>query len=278
LRSEIYETFLERLRTNWAHILFLQKKADEAEKIPPSTAPCSPAPQRRLYIIRDENQHPPSSTMMSFDHAVPNSSANQPTAYKRDSLMLSLSQADVPSALNQKNKRWNILKNIFPANSNGRPGEVTPPQSSSDNDSLSTLDSSNSSGGSTTNLSGMGPIQPEVSVDVPPHQVCSFRFSLEWVHRPMFPRQNQPLYTPTLPAAAENALHLRGRTGKEVIPAEPRGIPESSLKYAGRALAEWAGIVDECAIFYERRKKEGVPTDRQVETPMLAADNFQNPR
>jgi uncharacterized protein DUF1765 len=41
--------------------------------------------------------------------------------------------------------------------------------------------------------------------------------------------------------------------------------------YCGRALAEWAGVVQECHVFFERRKAEGVPGNRYVETPFLGA-------
>jgi hypothetical protein len=46
-------------------------------------------------------------------------------------------------------------------------------------------------------------------------------------------------------------------------------------KYAGRALAEWAHIVSECDSFFARRRDEGVPTDRMVETPTLGVDSFR---
>jgi hypothetical protein len=46
-------------------------------------------------------------------------------------------------------------------------------------------------------------------------------------------------------------------------------------KYAGRALAEWAHIVTECDSFFARRRDEGVPCDRMVETPMLGVEGFR---
>jgi hypothetical protein len=273
--SKIYETLLERLKTNWAHVLYLQREAEEANKLPPSTAPCSPAPRKRLLIIRDENHPPPGGLFVSFEHMVPNSSSTQPTAYKRDSLLQSLSEADLPSQNGQKNKRWSIFKNIFPAssNSNGRPGEVTPPQSSSGSDSVSTLDSSNRNGLSGLHVSESNPGSGDVDPNISLYQPYSFRFSMELVNRPVFPSKNMRLATPRLPAAANNFLRLRDPNPPEVTAIEPKSIDESGLKYAGRALAEWSGIIDDCDNFFERRKSEGVPANKLVETPLLLADS-----
>jgi hypothetical protein len=49
----------------------------------------------------------------------------------------------------------------------------------------------------------------------------------------------------------------------------------ASSKYAGRALAEWAQIVSECDSFFSRRRDEGVPNDRMVETPTLGVEGFR---
>lgn len=48
-----------------------------------------------------------------------------------------------------------------------------------------------------------------------------------------------------------------------------------NARYAGRALAEWAQIVGECQGFFERRKDEGVPVNRLVETPTLGVESFR---
>ena len=46
-------------------------------------------------------------------------------------------------------------------------------------------------------------------------------------------------------------------------------------KYAGRALAEWAVIISEFDNFFDRRLKEGVPSDELVETPTLSVENLK---
>lgn len=49
----------------------------------------------------------------------------------------------------------------------------------------------------------------------------------------------------------------------------------AASKYAGRALAEWAQVVAECDSFFARRRDEGVPCDRMVETPTLGVESFR---
>lgn len=53
---------------------------------------------------------------------------------------------------------------------------------------------------------------------------------------------------------------------------QPQGEAKSYTKYAGRALAEWMVIVMESQSFFERRKNEGVPNNKYVETPTLAVE------
>jgi hypothetical protein len=66
--------------------------------------------------------------------------------------------------------------------------------------------------------------------------------------------------------------------GKDVTEVEARKPSPQELgnaRYAGRALAEWAQIVGECQGFFERRKDEGVPFNRLVETPTLGVESFR---
>jgi hypothetical protein len=53
------------------------------------------------------------------------------------------------------------------------------------------------------------------------------------------------------------------------VPVKPEGAAAKSSTYAGRALAEWGLLVNECQNFFDRRRAEGVPGNRWVETPML---------
>lgn len=53
---------------------------------------------------------------------------------------------------------------------------------------------------------------------------------------------------------------------------EPTGEAKLAAPYCGRALAEWTILINECHMFFERRKAEGVPADRWVETPLLGTE------
>lgn len=59
------------------------------------------------------------------------------------------------------------------------------------------------------------------------------------------------------------------------LPPHPKQDYIVTSKYAGRALAEWAHIVSECDSFFARRRDEGVPSDRMVETPSLGVESFR---
>ena len=89
------------------------------------------------------------------------------------------------------------------------------------------------------------------------------------------------LHPPRLPMAAQHFLHAHSATANLTGPLaamEPRGGDgKSRARYAGRALAEWTLIVGECQSFFERRKNEGVPGNRFVETPTLGVEVFRRP-
>jgi hypothetical protein len=61
----------------------------------------------------------------------------------------------------------------------------------------------------------------------------------------------------------------------EVKERKPEGKWVTGARYAGRALAEWGGIVGECNNFVERRRGEGVPGLRLVEVPTLGVEGFR---
>ncbi|KAI0427206.1 hypothetical protein F5Y09DRAFT_38506 [Xylaria sp. FL1042] len=77
----------------------------------------------------------------------------------------------------------------------------------------------------------------------------------------------------------EDDIPLRSAAGlsKEnlVNPVEPSGSFARSVKYAGRALAEWSLVVAECNSFVERRREEGVLGLQDVEVPALGVEGFR---
>ncbi|KAL1868369.1 hypothetical protein Plec18167_008294 [Paecilomyces lecythidis] len=320
--SSIYEALADRLEQVWAYYLTFQSRAEKELMAPLSSAPCSPAPGRRIIIIRSDNLPSPPSLFVSFDGVVPPSSSEPPTAY-RNSLQLDTKEPAAEPAPAPK-KRWNILRSMFSSPANPKPGEVTPPGSACDELESHTADEERSKRDSEDRSQP----QPAPSIRRPrtPHQKFCFRFSLEWLDRPQWPSKNRRLFPPRLPVAAQ--LHLQARRsmsgnpstdsvsdldsdsetrsarasgsetgsddrpaghdhhlGKRRISGFSRPTKEGDLqlrneslvgsKYAGRALAEWAQVVSECDSFFERRRDEGVPCDRLVETPILGVESFR---
>ena len=85
------------------------------------------------------------------------------------------------------------------------------------------------------------------------------------------------LNPPRLPVPAQLLLQSKGINVDMVEVCKPAGLAAASSRYSGRALAEWTFISHECQNFFDRRKNEGVPSDKQVETPTLAVEAFRRP-
>jgi hypothetical protein len=230
----------------------------------PSSAPCSPAPARRLIIIRTDSHPIPPSFVNSFDKFLTPGALNQASPYKRySSLLNNIPPADSPT---QNKKRWSLLKTFLGTPGNSCPGEVTPPgiEETAPFDPL-IFDSPSIR---------TGP-EEKPQPTTRPHQAFSFKFSLEWLDRPIWPSKNRLLSAPTLPAPAQILLQIHHGVTPEIKPVKPAAENIRTAKYSGRALAEWALIVTECQNFFERRKEEGVPNNRLVETPTLGVESFR---
>lgn len=325
----IYETLSDRLLRVWEYYIGFQSKAEEGYTAPLSSAPCTPAPGRRIIIIRCDNQMSPVNLFVSFDRVVPPTPSGQAMAHRRSDSSDSNGSDSQPSK-----KRWGILRAMFgnSSTSGNRSTESIGGGSSSDESEsgadLTVMPESKclEEHEPTPNTSMDDLIRPKT-----PHQPFFFKFSLEWMDRPQWPTKNKRLFTPCLPVASQ--LHVQHRrspaksitefdtasegtsttgntldenpseisTDKDIVPepvlapvpepytrtATTKNSPLPELpsspafdhlvpsKYAGRALAEWAHIVSECDSFFARRRDEGVPTDRMVETPTLGVDSFR---
>ncbi|KAJ6138372.1 hypothetical protein N7471_004858 [Penicillium samsonianum] len=322
LDSNVYEILSDRLLRVWEYYIGFQSKAEEDMTAPLSSAPCTPAPGRRIIIIRCENQLSPVNLFVSFDRVVPPVPSDQLTSHRRTGSSDSSGSDGQPSK-----RRWGLLKAMFGSSSNARSGDGVSSSSSDDSengvsDLTMTADSKCMDEHEHTPTSSMDEIiRPKA-----PHQPFFFKFSLEWMDRPQWPTKNKRLFTPCLPVASQ--LHVEHRrspdksdydtasenpgqsdfenveqepdtlTTDQDTPTQPtldtwprtpttKNSPLPELpsqpsydhlvpsKYAGRALAEWAHIVSECDSFFARRRDEGVPTDRMVETPTLGVESFR---
>ncbi|KAL1610255.1 hypothetical protein SLS60_001920 [Paraconiothyrium brasiliense] len=282
LARNIMKTLSDRLRAVWSHYLWLREQAESRRALPPSTQACNPAPGRRFLIIRNDNPIVTNAQpFLSFDGVVQSPAARRASASSKPTPDRPLSSAsvdsqDFPDETVPKG-RWNILRSFI-----GAAPKQTAKSKSSDGPKK---EKENTKPNGTTELNGALDVTPEVkeatnTTSVPPlptYRSYSFRFSLEWVDKRFGTYQNMRLSPPRLPLPAQVFLQEKGININAVLSSQPSGPAATSSRYAGRALAEWTFVSHECQNFFDRRKNEGVPSNKQVETPTLAVEAFRRP-
>lgn len=282
----IKQALSDRLRSVWSHYLWLQEDAEHRELVLPSTQACNPAPGRRFLIIRNDNPVVANSgPFLSFDGVVQNTHQRKfsptsnpiPEPEERPTSAMSTDSQDFPDEDVGKGK-WNILRSLIGVSSKQNAKSKGVALAAKDKENASKT--ANVSGGKSSNETP-SPERPAVSetpAPAPPtHRSYSFRFSLEWVDKRFGTYQNMRLQPPRLPLPAQTLLQQRSINIDAVGPSQPLGAAATSSTYAGRALAEWTFVSHECQNFFDRRKNEGVPTNRQVETPTLNVEAFRRP-
>lgn len=280
----------DRLRTTWCYYLHSKNNAEQQGIAAPSTAACNPAPARRLLIIRNDIHPAPGGVYLSFDGLLAASSAAQPTAYERHHSLESLFPAQTsqnergaPRSSSPGKKRWGLLRSMIPFTNGSADRSKTAAPASELNavDGVKKSSEQASSGkvdpGGIVNVPAGPQSQTQAAAVIPKtkFQTHSFKFSLEWLDRLASTPSERRLYPPRLPLPSQTPLDSRRHDGHENSMPVPHGAAIASSKYAGRALAEWAVIIAECQSFFERRKQEGVPTSRLVETPTLGVESFR---
>ncbi|MCJ1394004.1 hypothetical protein MMC18_006881 [Xylographa bjoerkii] len=278
----ILSTLSSRLRQTWCHFLYIQEYAEKNGLPQPSTMPCSPAPGRRLLIVRNDINTGPAGFFLSFDAIAEPTNSTQSTAYERYSSLDSMKDGTwnsngQPMSSSPGRKKWGLLRNMNPFTStsfelykasetgrlDGNPADTR--QVLSD----ATSPSSPTSSPTVTR----NPVSPPGQQS----QVLSFKFSLEWNDRNAGHPTNRRLYPPRLPLPAQMFLQSKQPESYNFKPSMPEGSALGPSKYSGRALAEWALLVAEFQNFFERRKYEGIPGLKRVETPTLGVDPFRRP-
>ncbi len=268
-----------RLDEVWHHFVYVEQFAEERGQTKSSTTPCSPAPSRHLIIVRDDIQAAPSGMFLSFEGILSSVDNAKVNPYEKHSSQNSrsfggtfatLGQVDDNSSIGSKT-RWGLLKSIIPFSS------------------------------SSTNLNRKGSPKPNSGKDLPalsndshlpnhlattrpnpsetrraPYRSLSFKFSLEWADQNKRSLGRERRVTPPrLPPMAEAYFKGRKPSTDLNVPCKPEGSAIGSSKYTGRAIAEWALLINECRNFYERRKADGVPTQHLVEIPSLSVEPFR---
>jgi hypothetical protein len=207
----IYEKLADRLEQIWAYYLTFQSQAEKELRAPLSSAPCSPAPGRRIIIIRSDNLPSPPTLFVTFDRVVTPSSSGQHAPYRNHGTLKLDTTESPPEPAPTPKKRWSILRTMFSLPTNPKPGEVTPPESTCDELESHTTDEGLNGAGAKRSSDDRSHQQAAngISRSRTPHQQFCFRFSLEWLDRPQWPSKNKRLFSPSLPVAAQ--LHLQAR-------------------------------------------------------------------
>ena len=216
---------------------------------------------------------------VSFDGIHPPSPNSASTSDRISSLdtsnrLISISSRDssIRSSSPVK-KRWGVLKSLIPfSNTSSQTG--TPNSAASKISNGVKIEKSEQQDGGASAMSRSS--NPTTPPSTSHHIQLSFKFSLEWIDRNI-PVKDRRLYPPRLPLPAQLYLQSKRTKQPDSRPIQPGGPAVSLSKYSGRALAEWAILVIECQNFFERRKFEGIPDLKSVETPTLGVESFRRP-
>ncbi|KAA8914305.1 hypothetical protein FN846DRAFT_771381 [Sphaerosporella brunnea] len=254
---EIFKTVLLRLRTGYAHHLRLKEDHELRGGKPSSTAPCLPAPGRRLVILRNDTVAAPAGVIL--DGIIPTSvpfvatpgsllhaSASATSLTDSEDTTTQSTNSDESNA-SAPPRRW-TLRSVF-----GFKPAVAPEK----NESRPTHR------GST-----------QITERQQPKTLTNFKFSLEWMDRPPIAR-DRVLGLTRLPASAQRYLESLEIEHPTIEDISLSTIASPHWTYVGRALAEWVMVLVEHESFFERRKTEGRETDKDVETPSLGVDSMR---
>lgn len=298
--DKILQALQQRLQKTWSHYLWLRDDATRTHGLLPPTNPCNPAPGRRLVIIRTDATVAPGVSFLSFDGVV----SPSPTSPSQ------------PQAQQFPLKRFSTLSQVVELDSRPEPAHASSDSEMSGHSGKGIgglfrklMGKRSKSQGpprrpSTTHSTRSAPeldhVLPAASEDpqIPRHRAAlseplsqprqpaqnahrnfSFKFSLDFHTNSKPVPGPMRLYPPRLPRPAENFLREQAYSDDllENVPVEPTGESRSHARYCGRALAEWTIVVGENQSFFERRKNEGVPNNKSVETPMLGVEVFRRP-
>ena len=291
----ILEILLERLQVTFSQYLFLREQARVQDSQSPATNPCNPAPSRRLLIIRTDPLVTTPGKFLSFDGIVaPRTPTDAtPLAMKRSSTISSISNVmelstrpdsslSVSSDSTEMEPRGRsiggFIRNLIGSKTRAKSQSRSPAKP--DQDAPPLPQPGQLLRAATDDFHGQ--TQPPTSNALTPQpafQPYSFKFSLEY-HSNARPLPPMRLLPPRLPLPAQQMLQAHSRNVHTPTPPRllrPEGDCVAQAKYSGRALAEWAVVLGECQSFFERRKSEGVPATKLVETPALGVEVFRRP-
>lgn len=295
-------TLFWRTQESWSYYKHDLAEAEEGGKLLPSTAPCNPIPGRRLLIIRTDS---PLSTLHSSANVTPNPAtpytkekpaipSEKDESYFSPSQLFAKLTVTIEEGLEQGKRRSSLFRAITNRSNNDAqsptatadsvlvPPSPTSPISPSETSSRASLYQQrpvfSMAPARETRESLKARLSAQHSMLSSSSQAtvstaASFKFSLEVVDRR--PNAELVLSPPRLPLLAHLAIESQPGFVTDVPANKAEGPAAVSAKYAGRALAEWSLTVNECQNFFERRRKEGVQSNREVETPSLSVEPFR---
>ncbi|KAI1505261.1 hypothetical protein F5X99DRAFT_276004 [Biscogniauxia marginata] len=343
--TKIFLLVSSRLKTTWAHFLWLKQTTGEG-RFPPSTAPSFPTPGKRFMIIRTEVPAVQQGLMAGFDSSpAPQQDISTSPATDFDSI----ETATYPEVSPPK-KKWGLFGKMFSfSGSAGTDDLETLRRDTAAFRSKPILPPKSPPGASSPPASDSDSMGSSPTYEATQYV---FRFTLSWNAAGTMPPPNRILTRPRLPGPAQSWVTSRNRSGSPppppagrpsptravsgsphpglienarnadssevpqsphrismtfdrrdsfgptspinhssddlpiwaqtsptqesiITPVEPKGMFASSVKYTGRALAEWSLVVAECNSFVDRRREEGVLGLSDVEVPALGVEGFR---
>lgn len=232
------KTFLlvsSRLRTTWAHYLWLKQDADNNDKLPPSTAPNYPAPGKRFMIIRTEAAAPQPGLVVGFDHF--SNSVPSPQAEAPDSDPANVFDT-LDSPVFETKKKWGIFGRVLSLTGNN--------SSANDLESVRRLTAmSRGKPGTPPKSQGSAVTPPASDTDSmgssPTYETLQyiFKFVLSWNAFGTMTPPNRILTRPRLPSPAQSWVHSRDAGG--ILPRPISPPPAPTRAFSG---SSHAGLVD----------------------------------
>lgn len=270
LDLEIYTALLSLLQKIFSQYLHKRSTAEQDRTMIPSSIPASPAPGRRLLIIRDDSVSTPTAVLTTLL----TSSADHST-YQRLAAFETLSKLSEGPNLTETaaKKRFTFLRGLNPFGNTTISPDSSNTATPQDSPPSSTHTPADSTGSSTPESRSSRPsTPPSPATNFIPK--CSFKFSLEWIDRPYAYHTDRKLYPPRLPPTSQAVVSKEFAEAIILGDAIQYKYEEGPSRYLGIALAEWSILISECAGFAERRRNEGVHPGKE-ETPILGVETFR---
>ncbi|KAL2758836.1 hypothetical protein ACRALDRAFT_1061927 [Sodiomyces alcalophilus JCM 7366] len=265
--AKIFLTVATRLKSTWAHYLYMKETAEQAGKFPPSTAPCLPTPGKKFMIIRTEVQPHQAGLFMNFDSFL------QPLHASDPSLSGLFGTGTNPSPPSDAKRRWSLLGKVLSLTSGSSAGDTPASRGLLEsNVEQAGTNSGNSLGRYPPSSAPLPPPKPPSSatsdgsstgsapVYSEPQYVFKFTLGVQ-VTQPNQLRQ-WTLVRPRLPRMAQAWVNARSRSGSDPPPPAPR-IPAPTRRVSG--LRE-GGLISEARNASPLSSPTRTPTSHRAST------------